>query len=196
MFFKNSRYRKQPVAITIDARGRRFKSVTLRNTPEAGGTFLHTLKEGDRPDHLAYRYYKAPRKWWRIADADADFFSPLDLFGSGVIKKVRIPLTLDDEEGETPWSRLSAGLALLVGVDSYWFEEIVLLAEDTRTVAGEVIPVAIESYERSVIINYNSLNIKEADLTAVINASGFIAGQAENIGRIGRQIIIPPDAPA
>jgi len=196
MFSKNSRYRKQPFAVTIDPRGRRLKSVTLRATPETGGTFLHTITEGDRLDHLAYKYYKAPKKWWRIVDANQEFFSPLDLLGAGVLKCGRIPLGHDDETGEPPWSVLAKKLAALVGVVAYRFEDNVRLTEDTQTVAGESIPVAGQSYERAVIIDYNSLTISEEELTAAISSSGFIAGTPENRGRIGRQIIIPPDGPA
>ncbi len=196
MFSKNSRYRKQPFAVTIDPRGRRLKSVTLRATPETGGTFLHTIAEGDRLDHLAYKYYKAPKKWWRIIDANQEFCSPLDLLGAGVLKCGRIPLGHDDETGEPPWSVLAGKLAILVGVVTYRFEDNVQLTEDTQTVAGESIPVAGQSYERAVIIEYNSLTISEEMLTAAISSSGFIAGTPENRGRIGKQIIIPPDGPA
>ncbi|RJX31908.1 MAG: hypothetical protein C4531_06865 [Desulfurivibrio sp.] len=196
MFFKNSRYRKQPFAVTVDARGRRFKSVTLRPTPATAGTFFHTIEEGERLDHLAYRYYKAPRKWWRITDANPEFFSPLDLLGDGVLQCVRIPLTHNEEAGEPPWSVLAGKLSALVGVESYLFEENVLLSEDTRTVAGEAIPVASQSYERAVLIDYNSLTISATELTAAISSSGFGAGAPQHRGRIGRPIIIPPDSPA
>ncbi|MBU4261461.1 MAG: hypothetical protein KKC76_06210 [Proteobacteria bacterium] len=196
MFYKNSRYRKQPFTVTIDAKARRFKSVTLRATPETDGAFQHTIEQGDRLDHLAYKYYKAPRKWWRIVDGNTEFFSPLDLLGAGVTKCVRISLGHDDEAGEPPWSVLAGKLSALVGVASYQFEEKVLLDEDTVTVAGEEIPVADQSYLRAVIIDYNSLTITIDALTAAINAAGFIAGTPENRGRIGRKIIIPPDAPA
>ncbi|MCK9296410.1 MAG: hypothetical protein M0P70_15170 [Desulfobulbaceae bacterium] len=196
MFFKNSRYRKQPFAVTIDPKGRRLKSVTLRATPATEGTFLHTIAEGDRLDHLAYKYYKAPKKWWRIIDANPEFSSPLDLLGSGVMRCVRLALAHDDEAGEPPWSRLAASLAALVGVDSYRFAETVLLTEDSIHAAGETIPVATQSYARSVTISYNSMNITESELAAAVNAAGFTAGRPENIGRIGRQIIIAPDGPA
>ncbi|MBU0965296.1 MAG: hypothetical protein KKA54_02835 [Proteobacteria bacterium] len=196
MFFKNSRYRQQPFAVTIDAKGRRFKSLTLRAAPETDGTFLHTIEQGDRLDHLAYKYYKAPRKWWRIVDGNTEFFSPLDLLGAGVTKCVSISLGHDDESGEPPWSVLAGKFSALIGIVSYQFEEKVLLREYTLTVAGEEIPVADQSYLRAVIIDYNSLTITIDALTTAINASGFVAGTPENRGRIGRQIIIPPDAPA
>lgn len=196
MFFKNSRYRKLPFAVTVDAKGRRFKTVTLRITPETSGTFQHTIEEGARLDHLAYRYYKAPKKWWRILDANPEFFSPLDLLGSSVMKTVRIPLDHDDASGEAPWSVLSDKLAALAGVASYLFEEEVLLNEYTVIVADEEIPVAEESYLRAVIIDYNSSTIAVDQLAVAVNTAGFVAGTPENQGRIGRTITIPPDAPA
>jgi hypothetical protein len=113
-----------------------------------------------------------------------------------VLRSVRIPLEHDDEASEPPWSVLAAHLTDLVGVSAYRFEETVLLTEDSKNVDGEVIPVASESYERMVIVDYNSLTISEADLTSAITSSWFGAGRAENRGRIGRKIIIPPDAPA
>lgn len=196
MFFKNSRYRKQPFTVTMDARGRRFKSVTLRPTPDTAGTFQHTIEEGERLDHLAYKYYKAPRKWWRIMDANQEFFSPLDLLGDGVLQCVRIPLTHDEEAGDPPWSVLAAILAGLVGVAASRFEENVLLSEDIRTVASETIPVASQSYDRAVLIDYNSRTISVTELTAAISSSGFGAGAPQHRGRIGRPITIPPDSPA
>jgi len=36
----------------------------------AGGRVLHVVAQGDRPDLLAYRYYRDPLKFWRIADAN------------------------------------------------------------------------------------------------------------------------------
>ncbi|MBI5559222.1 MAG: hypothetical protein HY885_16485 [Deltaproteobacteria bacterium] len=196
MFFKNSRYQKLPSAVTLDGRGNRFKSVSPRPAPESAGTFLHTLRDGDRLDHLAYKYYKAPKKWWRIMDANPDFLSPLDLLGTGVVKSVRIALQYDDEAGEPPWSQLAARLAALIGVDSFRLAENVRLSEATQSAQGETIPVATQSHERSVLVNYNSLTITVNELTAAVNAAGFTAGRAESIGRTGRRIIIAPDGPA
>lgn len=30
----------------------------------------HTVSAGERPDHLAQRYFGDPEQWWRIADAN------------------------------------------------------------------------------------------------------------------------------
>jgi hypothetical protein len=196
MFFKNSHYRKQPFTVTPDAQG--FKSVFLRPTPVTDRDFLCTIEDRDCLDHLAYKYYKAPQKWGRIADAnvDANFFSPIDLLGTGVLKSVRIPLELNAGEKEPPWSRLTARLSALAGVDSFRFAENMLLGEAAQSTAGESIPVATQSYERSVLVNYNSLTITVNELASAVSAAGFIAGRTESIGRTGRRIIIPPDGPA
>lgn len=76
MFSRISRYRKLADVVTTDAKGRKLASKSLRLPPEVSGTFLHTVEEVDRLDHLAYKYYKQPRKWWRICDANPEFMSP------------------------------------------------------------------------------------------------------------------------
>ncbi|NLU68210.1 hypothetical protein [Streptomyces sp. HNM0574] len=38
---------------------------------EAGDEIVpHTVSAGERPDHLAQRYFGDPGQWWRIADAN------------------------------------------------------------------------------------------------------------------------------
>ncbi len=194
MFFKNSRYRKEPSEVTLDVKGRRFKSVCLRLNPDASGRFLHTIEEGDRLDHLAYKYYRAPKKWWQIVDANPEFLSPIDLLDKGVMHTVRIPLTYDDGDTAPPWSDLSGQLSSLTGIDDFRFEEAVQLAEESQEVAGEIISVAEESYERAALIIYNSLNVDVNDLLSAVENAGFTAGQAQSIGRIGKQVVIQPDS--
>lgn len=193
MFFKHSRYRKEPAEVTLDIKGRRLKSVRLRIDNETDGTFLHTIAEGDRLDHLAYKYYRGSKKWWQIADANPEFLSPRDLLGKGVMLILRIPLTFDDESSAPPWSELAEQLTGLVGIEDFHFEETVHLTEDTIEVADEIIPVADESFERAVLILYNSENLSENDLISAVEEAGFSAGEVQNIGRIGKQIVIPPD---
>ena len=81
MFSRISRYRTLPDIVTTDADGRTLVSKTLRPLPQAPGTFRHTVEEADRLDHLAYKYYQEPRKWWRISDANPEFLSPQALLG-------------------------------------------------------------------------------------------------------------------
>lgn len=81
MFTKISRYYKQPDEVTTDARGRRTASKALRLLPAREGAFSHTLEDVDRLDHLAHKYYKQPRDWWHIVDANPSFESPHELMG-------------------------------------------------------------------------------------------------------------------
>lgn len=193
MFFKNSRYRKEPYTVTVDADGRRAKAVRLRRTPATDGTFLHTIQEGERLDHLGFRYYRAPQKWWHLADAAPDFLSPLEMMGSAARQRVRIRLDHDDESGPPPWSVLAAALSSLPGVEDFLLEEDVLLSEENVESDGETIPVAAEIFQRSVLVTYNSLNLGVHQLATAVAGSGFDPGMAEAIGRTGKKIVIPPD---
>lgn len=115
MFSKISRYRSLPNVVTVDAKGRALASKSLRLLPEAPGTFLHTVEEADRLDHVAYKYYEQPRNWWHIVDANPAFLSPLALLGSGPLATVQIPLTW---VGTAPtWSDLLRVLQQTVGVE-------------------------------------------------------------------------------
>src|SRR4051812_28960156 len=68
----------------------------VRLAPAADGVVTHTLSEGDRLDHLALRYYRESRAWWRICDANPDLPWPLDVVGRGAHRTVRIPLAAAD----------------------------------------------------------------------------------------------------
>lgn len=107
MFSKNSRYRKLPDEVTLDAKGRQLLSKSLRLLPEVTGRFRHALDENDRLDHLAYKYYKQPRKWWHICDANPDFLSPHDLLGTTPIISQRFPVSFGGS-GDAPWAVLLA----------------------------------------------------------------------------------------
>jgi hypothetical protein len=170
MFSKISRYRRQPDEVTVDVNGRRLESKSLRLLPEVAGTFLHTVEDVDRLDHLAYKYYKQPRKWWRICDANPEFMSPQALLGKDAIVTQRFPLTFSGT-GSAPWAVLLAGISGLVGVED------IRLADD----------------EASVVVTYNQMSIRAADLAGALEAAGFTVQQPQSIGRTGKQIVIPPD---
>lgn len=70
MFFKGSRYEKVADAQLTDAHGRTVAYKRMRFIPETPARFNHLVAQGDRPDLLAYRYYRDPLKFWRIADAN------------------------------------------------------------------------------------------------------------------------------
>ena len=81
MFSKKSRHINLDKIVTTDARGRTESSVLIRLRPDVSGDFLHTLEQGERLDHLAFKYYEDSQKWWHICDADTGFKSPLALVG-------------------------------------------------------------------------------------------------------------------
>jgi len=116
MFFKNSRYYKLLDIVTTDGRERRVKSKAFRPAAEVGGVFRHTLEEPDRLDHLAYKYYRKPRKWWRICDANPEFMSPLALLGQEPLITEHFPVST--EKPVAPWPALLRALRETVGVES------------------------------------------------------------------------------
>ncbi len=90
MFFKGSRYKDIPNYTAVDTSGKAYQTKSLRWIPETRGTFMHTVKEGDRLDLLAYKYYGDPKRWWLISDANQDTFFPTDLLKEPG-KKIIIP---------------------------------------------------------------------------------------------------------
>ncbi len=193
MFSKISRYRKLPDVVTADAGNRLLESKTLRLLPEVSGIFAHTVEEGDRLDHLAYKYFKQPRRWWRICDANPEFMSPQALLGKEPILTDRFPLTWDDEAGPPPWAELRRQLSENVGVlDAQPVEEVVLVWE-VRTIGDHEITVHQERYERAVVVIYNRMLVGAEALADVVAGPGFVVGQPERIGRVGKSIIIPPN---
>jgi len=174
MFFKNSRYRKLPDEVTVDVKGRRLLSKSLRLPPEVNGTFLHTLEQSDRLDHLAYKYYKQSRKWWRICDANPEFPWPQALLGKDPFLTQRFPLIYSGPESQPPWTLLLNRINALVGVEDAWLDD----------------------GEQFITIVYNRLNIQAGDLADEIEKTGFTVEHPQTIGRTGKRIVIPPDAVA
>jgi hypothetical protein len=193
MFSKISRYRKLPDMVTIDVKGRALESKNLRLLPEVTGIFLHTVEEIDRLDHLAYKYYKQSRKWWRICDANPEFMSPQALLGKETVVTYRFPLTFSGNGSRPPWSDLLGQLAEIVGIESCYVSQEVELVQKEETIDGEEVTVYVERIEHSLIVTYNQTNLSTKDLSDLITDAGFEVVEPENIGRIGKNIIIPPD---
>jgi hypothetical protein len=191
MFSRISRYRTLPDIVTTDAEGRTLVSKTLRPVPQAPGTFRHTVEEADRLDHLAYKYYQQPPKWWRISDANPEFLSPQALLGKEPVVTDRFPVTFDG--AQPPWSALVLNLAQRIGVEEVKVVEEINLMQKAQTIGGQSVTVHVEQFERAIIVTYNQLNVSARDLAGVIAASGFAVRPPERIGRVGQQIIIPRD---
>jgi hypothetical protein len=171
MFFKNSRYRKLPDEVTVDNKGRRLTSKSLRIIPTVTGIFQHTIEDGDRLDHLAHKYYNQSRKWWRICDANPEFLSPPALLGKMPFVTQRFPLSFGNAEGKPPWATLIRAIAAQVGVQNVWLTD----------------------EENYLIVIFNQMNIQTSNLTEIIEKAGFVVAQPQTIGRTGKQIVIPPD---
>jgi hypothetical protein len=191
MFSRISRYRTLPDIVTTDARGRTLVSKTLRPVPQAPGTFRHTVEDADRLDHLAYKYYQQPPKWWRLSDANPEFQSPQALLGKEPIVTDRFPLEF--EGAQPPWAALVQNLTQHVGVEEVEVVEEIHLAPRAQTVGGQSVTLQVEEFERAILVTYNQLNMSDRDLAGIITASGFAVGPPERIGRVGKQIIIPRD---
>lgn len=263
MFSKISRYRDLRAEVTTDAKGRVLESTTLRLLPEAAGEFQHSVEEIDRLDHLAYKYYKQPRSWWRIVDANPSFLSPQALLGKEPESTVQVPL--EWEGPAPPWSGLLKVLSGTFGV--LWagmgtaerpLPEVQLLeggplldidpalrAELDASAESQVIPATLraalspggvslsdavriekptdvswlitdleerESYvfryfesENSlrvfsttvrhdwvVVATYNTIDASTEGLLSLVEGQGFTWTPPAAVGRIGKQIVIPP----
>lgn len=70
MFVKGSRYESVADCELTDHQGRILRYKKLRFIPETEARFSHLLSQGERLDHLAYRYYRDPERFWRICDAN------------------------------------------------------------------------------------------------------------------------------
>ena len=115
MFSKISRYNKLKDITTADTSNRTIKSKAIRLSPDVSGDFLHTVVETERLDHLAYKYYKQPQKWWRICDANPEYMSPSSLLGRDSIKTTLFPLAW--EGSLPPWSELLKYLSENIGIE-------------------------------------------------------------------------------
>ncbi len=70
MFSKSSRYARVGEYHVTGLDGVPHLCKKIRFIPPSAGVFRHTVREGDRLDLLAYRYYGDPEKFWLIVDAN------------------------------------------------------------------------------------------------------------------------------
>ena len=85
MFFNQSRYLSVKEYTVTDPEGRTVTVKRTRPTLDLSGSFRYTVKEGDRPDLLSNQFYRTPRKWWLICDANPDVMYPDELLKPGRI---------------------------------------------------------------------------------------------------------------
>lgn len=88
MFFDGSRYQYVGEYIAKDIGGKSFKIKKVRKIERPAKAFPYIIKDGDRLDLLANRFYGDPTKFWLICDANEPMF-PGDLLVTG--KRIIIP---------------------------------------------------------------------------------------------------------
>jgi hypothetical protein len=197
MFSKISRYRKLEDVVVPDRTGALTASRSLRLIPRVEGEFLHTVEEHDRLDHLAYKYYRQPRKWWRISDANPDYPFPPAVLGKGTTVIQHFPLIINAEEDEPFWADVLAGLDAMVGVEhAQVVKEELSLVERAETVGTETATVLVPRYGYQVIVRYNGMNLDLAQLVDRLADLGLTLGPHERIGRVGKTLVIPPNTVA
>jgi len=96
MFTKGSRYRNLPEVTPVNAEGERRRGKDLRLIPTTRGRFLHTVRDHDRLDLLAFKYYNEATKWWQIADANPQPAFPTALLDSRPFVSERFVLSSAD----------------------------------------------------------------------------------------------------
>jgi hypothetical protein len=78
MFFRGSRYEHIADAEIPDARGGVIRYKRMRFVPAAEGALGDVVRDGDRPDLLAYRALGDPEQFWRLCDVNRTL-RPVDL---------------------------------------------------------------------------------------------------------------------
>jgi hypothetical protein len=68
VFDPDSRYVSAPTYTVTDHRGRTVEVVAVPDHPSAALLGVHLRHQGERLDHLAYRYLSDAATWWRIAE--------------------------------------------------------------------------------------------------------------------------------
>ncbi len=93
MFAKGSRYEKVAEHELTESDGRVLRYKGIRFIPKTTAQFTHVVSQGERPDHLAFHYYRDPERFWRIADANHTMW-PADLTAEPG-RRILIPLSME-----------------------------------------------------------------------------------------------------
>jgi hypothetical protein len=94
LFFKGSRYAKVKTAEVSDGQGRLHRYKLTRRISEIRPSRLgHAVRQGERLDHIAHRYYRDPERFWRICDANLALWPDDLIYEVGGV--IRIPSAED-----------------------------------------------------------------------------------------------------
>lgn len=89
MFFHGSRYEHVSNAELVDRAGRTLRYKRMRFIPVVEGATSETVRQGDRPDLLAYRVLGDPEQFWRLCDVNR-IERPVDL-SDRAGRRIRVP---------------------------------------------------------------------------------------------------------
>jgi hypothetical protein len=70
VFFRGSRYEGVETNEFVDGNGRVIHHLKIRFIPETNAQLGHLVRQDERLDHIAHRYYRDPERFWRICDAN------------------------------------------------------------------------------------------------------------------------------
>ncbi|MCP4158394.1 MAG: hypothetical protein GY757_62420 [bacterium] len=171
MFSRKSRYKNLEVVIGRDLHGHAVETTAIRLLPQVQGTFHHVVEEGQRLDHLGYKYYRQPQKWWRVCDANPQFLSPLEMMSAEPVRTTLFTIA-GSNQNTPPLYTLFNTLSKTVGV-----KEVCLENENPLVVS----------------VKYNKLNFKHGGLEKIFTGKGFSVQSSKSISRTGKKIVIPPD---
>ena len=76
MFFRGSRYANVGEHQITDGKGRVIRYKKTRFIPATQAQMGHMVSQGERLDHIAFRYYRDPERFWRICDANRAMWPP------------------------------------------------------------------------------------------------------------------------
>lgn len=157
MFIKGSRYRSLPESSPIDSAGERLRGKDLRLIPPTSGQFLHSVREGDRLDLVAFKYYGDATKWWQIADASPASPFPSDLLDRRPVTHERFVLRHS-------------------GFESRFRNLVIALAQVAQVATASVSsfdgskPAEPSFLETTLVVTYPSSLSKHADIVGHIRA--------------------------
>ena len=89
MLFKGSRYANVPIHAWKDPAGRTIRYLGVRLIPDMLARAGHNVGGAERLDHIAFRYFRDPERFWRICDAN-EALRPDDLV-SEAGRVLRVP---------------------------------------------------------------------------------------------------------
>ncbi len=97
MFEQNSRYYNiETATLTVTDSNRRPRPIRYKRrrfipSPEGMTTLVeHTVKQGERLDHITARYFNDPTQFWRVCDANG-VQNPAELEEVGRVVKISLP---------------------------------------------------------------------------------------------------------